>query len=51
MNHEYEKTIICKATFTGCAMPKKLISDASRQSSVTRKKHVTILASVIRANQ
>jgi hypothetical protein len=32
-------------------MPKNLISDASRQSSVTRKKRVTILASVIRANQ
>jgi hypothetical protein len=32
-------------------MPENLISDASRKSLVTRKKHVTVLASVIRANQ
>jgi hypothetical protein len=32
-------------------MPKKLISDASRQSSVTRKKRVTVFASVIRTHQ
>jgi hypothetical protein len=32
-------------------MPEKLIRDASRSLSVTRKRRVTVLASVIRAHQ
>jgi hypothetical protein len=32
-------------------MPENVISDASRGPLVTRKKHVTVLASVIRENE